>query len=127
MDIAAFRVNFPEFTDTTAYPSSTITFWSTLAEKMLLVDVWGTVWTTGVQLYVAHEIVLSTQNAKASAVGGSPGQAGGIANAKTVGSASISYDATTQSEKDAGWWNRTTYGQQLWRLIQIFGAGAIQL
>lgn len=127
MDIAAFRVNFPEFTDTTAYPSSTITFWATLAEKMLLLDVWGDVWTTGVQLYVAHEIVMAKQNVNTATTGGAPGQSGGIANSKTVGSATISYDATTQTEKDAGWWNRTTYGQQLYRLIMMFGAGAIQL
>ncbi|MBX9696911.1 MAG: DUF4054 domain-containing protein [Alphaproteobacteria bacterium] len=46
---------------------------------------------------------------------------------KSVGGVSVGYDSTAQSEKDAGWWNRTTYGQQFIRLVRIFGAGAIQL
>lgn len=127
MDISAFRINFPEFADTVIYPNSMITFWSTIAETMLPEDLWGDVWELGVQLYVAHEIVIATQNVKAASVGGSPGQSGGIANNKTVGSVTVGYDSTISSEKNAGWWNRTTYGMQLYRLIQIFGAGCRQL
>lgn len=127
MDIAVFRSAFPEFADTAIYPAAQVTFWAGLAESLLVTDVWGSTKDFAVQLYVAHEITLATQNVKAAAVGGSPGQSGGIANSKTVGSVTVSYDAASQTEKDAGWWNRTTYGQQLWRLIKIFGAGAIQL
>lgn len=127
MDIALFRTNFPEFASTTTYPDSTITFWSSFAEIMLPQCVWTTVWTTAVNLYVAHELVLAAQNVSASTVGGLPGQGGGIANSKTVGEASIGYDSVTPSEKDAGWYNLTLYGRQLYRLIQIFGAGALQL
>lgn len=127
MDIAVFRTNFPEFADTVIYPDATITFWSELAEIMLPETVWKRVWIKACNLYVAHEITLAAQNVKTAAVGGAPGQSGGIANSKTVGSATISYDSTVQSEKDAGWWNRTTYGQQLYRLIKIFGAGCVQL
>lgn len=127
MDITVFRTNFPEFADTSVYPNAQITFWATLAEKMLPQQLWGDVWTNGVQLYVAHEVVLAAQNVKTAQVGGAPGQSGGIANNKTVGSVTVGYDSTTQSEKDAGWWNRTTYGQQLYRLIKIFGAGCVQL
>ncbi len=76
---------------------------------------------------MAHELVLAAQNAKAAQVGGSPGQQGGIANSKTVGSVTVSYDASTSTEKDAGYWNLTTYGKQFIRLARIFGAGAIQL
>lgn len=127
MDIAAFRTNFPEFASTSVYPDAQITFWATLAETMLPQCVWKTVWTTAVNLYVAHEIVIAAQNVNTSAAGGSPGQSGGIANSKAVGEVSVGYDSVTQSEKDGGWWNRTTYGQNLYRLIQIFGSGAIQL
>lgn len=127
MDIAVFRTNFPEFADTSVYPNGQITFWASLAEKMLPVALWGDVWTQACNLYVAHEITIAAQNVKSAAVGGAPGQAGGIANSKTVGSATISYDSATQSEKDAGWWNRTSYGIQLYRLIKIFGAGCVQL
>lgn len=127
MDIAAFRAAFPEFSSTTIYPDAQITFWSTLAAKMVLQNVWCGCWTQGVQLYVAHEITLAAQNVKASASGGVPGSSGGVANSKTVGSVSVGYDSTVTSEKDAGYWNLTNYGKQFIRLARIFGAGAIQL
>lgn len=127
MDIPAFRTEFPEFSDTTVYPTAQITFWSTIAEKQVLECRWGTMWTAGVKLYVAHEITLAAQNAKAGAIGGTPGSQGGIANSKTVGSVSVGYDSTSTSEKDAGWWNLTNYGKQFWRLAMMFGAGPVQL
>lgn len=127
MDITVFRQSFPEFVDTAVYPDAQITFWATLAEAQLPQCVWKTIWPIAVNLYVAHEIVIARQNVNASAVGGSPGQSGGIANTKTVGSVTVGYDSSSQTEKNAGWWNRTTYGQQLYRLIQIFGAGCVQL
>lgn len=127
MNVAAFRTNFPEFSDTAAYPSAQITFWSTIAEKQLPYNIWTDMWDNAVQLYTAHEIVIARQNVQAANAGGSPGQSGGIANNKTVGSVSVGFDANTQSEKNAGWWNRTTYGQQLYRLMLLFGAGCIQL
>lgn len=127
MVIADFRAAFPEFSDTVTYPDAQITFWSTLAEAQLNQCVWAAVWTQAVMLYTAHEIVIAAQNVKTATIGGSPGQSGGIANSKTVGGVSVAYDATTQTEKDAGWFNRTTYGQQLYALIRIYGSGCIQL
>ena len=127
MDIGAFRTEFPEFADTTVYPTTQITFWAGVAELMVLESVWTTMRTAGVKLYVAHEITLAAQNAKAGKTGGVPGTAGGTANSKTVGSVSVSYDTTSTSEKDAGWWNLTIYGKQFIRLARIFGAAAIQL
>lgn len=127
MDIPAFRAAFPEFADTTVYPTTQITFWAGLAEKLVLSCVWGTCHTEGVQLYVAHEITLAAQSAKAAHMGGVPGSQGGIPNNKTVGSVTVGYDSTSVSEKDAGWWNLTNYGKQFIRLARIFGAAAIQL
>lgn len=127
MDIPAFRAAFPEFADTTVYPTTQIAFWAGLAEKLVLPCVWGNCHTQGIDLYVAHEITLAAQNAKAAAIGGSPGQQGGIANTKTVGSVSVGYDSMSTSEEKAGYWNLTNYGRQFIRLCRIFGAGAIQL
>ena len=84
-------------------------------------------WIQGVSLYTAHELVIAAQNVKAGQNGGVPGTSGGIPVDKTVGSVSVSYDAQSTTEKDAGWWNKTTYGQQFIRLARLFGAGAIQL
>ncbi len=127
MDISEFRKEFPEFNDTTVYPNTMVTFWSTIAEKMVLESVWTTMWQAGVKLYVAHEITLAAQNAKTASFGGAPVGSGGVANSKTVGSTTVGYDSQNTSEKDAGWWNLTNYGKQFIRLARIFGAGAIQL
>ncbi len=126
-DIGAFRAGFPEFRDTVIYPTSQIEFWAELAELQLPETIWKNLWQKGVSLYVAHEITLAAQNVRTSSAGGAPGQSGGTANTKTVGSATIGYDAQTTTEKDAGFWNLTNYGKQLYRLIKIFGAGGIQL
>jgi hypothetical protein len=127
MDITQFRSNFPEFADTTAYPNTQITFWATVAEKMVIENVWLDMYETGVSLYVAHELVLARQNVLTAATGGLPGQGGGIASSKTVGSVNVSYDPNTTTEKNAGFWNLTNYGKQFYRFTQIFGAGCIQL
>lgn len=126
-DIALFRISFPEFNDTSKYPDELITSWGELGALLIKQCTWKTAWTKGMSLYIAHQLVLASQNSKASQLGGSPGQQGGIAQSKTVGSASISFDAASSNETDAGFWNLTTYGKQFYRLTQIFGAGAIQL
>lgn len=127
MDIGAFRTAFPEFSDTTTYPNTMISFWAGLAEKLVLPCVWKNCVTQGVNLYVAHELVLAAQAAKAGQTGGTPGTFGGVANNKTVGSVTVGYDSQSTSEKDAGYWNLTNYGKQFIRLARIFGAGVIQL
>lgn len=127
MDIGAFRTAFPEFESKVTYPTEMITFWAAIAELQVLPNIWRAMVTQGVMLYVAHEITLAAQNAKAAANGGVPGTSGGIANNKTVGSVSVGYDSATTTEKDAGYWNLTNYGKQFYRLAMLFGAGAIQL
>lgn len=126
-DAEAFRGNFPEFSNAALYPASTIEFWAGLASQQVRSCVWGTMWNTGVSLYVAHEISLSAQNVKSSTIGGMPGTTGGIANNKTVGTVTVGYDTTSTAEKDAGYWNLTNYGKQFIRLARIFGTRAIQL
>lgn len=127
MDIAQFRLDFPEFNSLTRYPSSQIQFWATLAEAQVRECVWKEMKPYGVMLYVAHEITLAGQNQAVAKNGGVPGGSSGPVNSKTVGNASISYDTQQAAEKDAGWWNLTSYGKQFIRLARIFGAGAIQL
>lgn len=123
----AFRAAFPEFADTTAYPDQQINFWGDFAQAQVREAVWKTQWLMGVYLYTAHELVLAQQSKKTAAAGGVPGQSGGIANTKTVGSATVGYDTVSGSEKDAGYWNLTNYGKQFYRLVRIFGCVAIQL
>lgn len=126
-DTAAFRKNFPEFNSTELYPTAQVEFWGNFCAQQLPPDIWKSAWTMGVSLYLAHELTLSRQNAAAAAIGGTPGQQGGVATQKTVGSVSVQYDAQSMSEKDAGWWNLTTYGKQFIRLVRIYGTRCVQL
>lgn len=126
-DNAQFRTDFPEFADLVKYPDSLLTFWGVVAVNQVRQCVWNNMYVQGLELYVAHEVTLAAQNSAAAMVGGTPGLQGGVPSSKAVDRASISFDATSTSEKDAGWWNLTTYGKQFIRLARLFGAGAIQL
>lgn len=123
----AFRKAFPEFNDTELYPGPVVDFWVSFIVLQVSECVWKRSWNMGVSLYLAHELTLARQNAKAAAIGGTPGQQGGVATSKTVGSVTVQYDAQSMSEKDAGYWNLTTYGKQFIRLVRIYGTGAVQL
>lgn len=127
MDKTVFRKAFPEFANIAVYPDAQLDFWATLAEAQVNADRWGTQTAFGVQLYVAHEITLAAQSAKAANIGGTPGQQSGPTNSKTVGSVTVTYDTQAAIEKDAGHWNLTSYGRQFIRLARIFGAGVVQL
>lgn len=133
MDIAAFRAAFPEFADIVKYPDATITFWQELAEGvdgvggMVIASRWKSQATKGIMLYVAHELVLAEMNQASGVAGGTPGGQSGPANSKTVGSVTVAYDTQQGAEKDAGWWNLTSYGKQFYRLSRIYGSGMVQL
>lgn len=126
-DIGAFRTAFPEFADTTVYPNSLINVWAGFAEAQVRQCVWKSQVTMGRRLFTAHFITVEAQNLKAAKVGGVPGTSGGIANTKTVGTVSVSYDTVSTAESNAGFWNLTTYGKAFIRFARMYGAGAIQL
>lgn len=127
MDNAQFRANFPEFADIARFPDSMLNFWGTFATAQVNVNRWGLQAPLGVMLYVAHEITLQAQDQKTANLGGMSGTVSGPANSKTVGSVTVAYDTQQTAEKDAGWWNLTTYGKQFFRLSRTFGAGCVQL
>lgn len=121
MDIAQFRIDFPEFTDATTYPTAMIKFWSRLAEVRMNVLRWGNLYPYGVELCTAHYITVASKNAT------SPGGVGGMVASKSVGPAAVSYDTASISIDGAGDWNATSYGRQWKQLANIVGMGGIQL
>ena len=127
MDKAAFRENFPEFSDITTYPDSQLDFWGGFAERNISECRWGEDKPLGVALFVAHQLVLYKQDMESAENGGTPGQFLGAATSKAVGDVSVGYDANMSMEPNAGHWNLTTYGKQFIRLLRFFGMGAIQL
>lgn len=125
--VGTFRETFPEFSSVEKYPDSLISGWAAFATAMVNPRAWKNQTAMGINLYVAHEITLEAQSIAASKIGGTPGGQAGVVNTKTVGSVTVGYDVQATSEKNAGWWNLTTYGKQFYRLLRIFGSGVVQL
>ena len=126
MDNKVFRATFPEFNDLSVYPDEALTAWGDFATTQVNCNRWKGSTNMGIMLYAAHEMVLIGQGLKAAAAGGVPGAVSGPTSAKTVGSVSVTYDTQAAVEKDAGYWNLTTYGKQFYRLSRMFGTGVIQ-
>lgn len=77
----------------------------------------------GLELLVAHYLVLNKKQVDAAAAGALPGVAEGVIASKSVGPASVSYDTQLAGEPGAGHWNLTTYGQRYYRLADMMGCG----
>ena len=119
MDIAQFRLNFPQFSDTTKYPDSMVTFWSIIAEAQVSLDRFGDIRSQAVELYTAHHLIIASD--------GNIGKQTGLVSNKSIGDVSVGYDTSSTIELNAGHWNTTTYGKMFIRLARMYGAGCIQL
>lgn len=127
MDIDNFRLSFPEFADEGVYPPEMVTFWSSIADKLLNVSRWGDLFDHGRQLFTAHNLVLAAQDAKAGDAGKAPGQQGGVISGKNAGGIGITYDTNSMTIQDAGNFNSTKYGRSFWQLLNIVGMGGAQV
>ena len=126
MDVAQFRLDFPEFASETFYTDSMVNFWASIAEQMVDVSRWGGMYTMGISLYVAHNLVIQRRNI-AGATAGTSGLSTGVMSSKSVGSVSVSYDNQIVTMPNAGQWALTVYGLQYLQLARMIGAGAVQL
>lgn len=125
--LSQFRADFGEFKDSARYSDGVVQRWLTVAQQMFDPTRWGDTLILGIELYVAHQLVLSANAAEDAARGSSPGQSSGVLSSESVDKVSASYDVSAGTYKDAGWYNLTTYGVQLWSLIQMFGAGPVHI
>jgi len=126
LNIEDFRTIFPEFSSELIYSDARITYWSNLAEDRLNKTRLEKLYWNAVYLYTAHYLVLQQRDIKAAENGEIPGFVMGIASSKSVGSVSVSY-SNIAGWADLGFWSLTTYGLQLYELMQHYGMGAIQL
>ena len=124
---AQFRIDFPEFANTATYPDVGVSFWITVATRMLPSLRWQDNLDYGTELFVAHHLVLAARDQAASAAGGIPGEVKGPTASKSVDKVSVSYDAGAVALTDAGFWNLTSYGIRFLTLGRYVGAGGIQL
>lgn len=123
MDAAQFRIDFPEFADTTAYPNGQVGFALSLATLLLNADRWADVLNYGIELFTAHQLALGAKNIEVSAFGGIPGAQVGVLSAKQVKDVSMSYDNSGAMEEGAGHWNLTNYGLRYIQLARMAGMG----
>jgi hypothetical protein len=126
---ATFRADFPEFADQTKYPDPLVQFWLNLAYNLMRPAScrWGDILSQGVELYVAHNLSLQGQNQKQGTSGGAPGTGVGALSSKSVGSVSAGYDVAAGTVKDGGNFNLTNYGTRFLNLVNMIGAGPIQI
>ena len=127
LSAAAFTQNFPEFGNTTVYPTAQITFWIGQAYNALNAYRFDPMsLDLAASLYVAHNMVLAARDAAAAAaVGGLPGGTSGPLASKAAGGLSVSYDTGASSTAAAGIYNATTYGQRLQKMLQTFCTGPL--
>ena len=135
---ASFRQDWPEFRRLPFYSDPAVAFWIAVAGMLLRTERWGngsatatnpptTIYDVATELFVAHNLVLERQSGKAASAGGAPGVSKGPITSQSVNGVSISYDAASGLEEGAGHWNLTTYGTRLKRLMDLFGAGPVQV
>jgi hypothetical protein len=123
---ASFIIDFPEFSNSTTYPTQTITNNIALAQNFVNANRWGALADYGVELWVAHKLSLSAiESSLASA--GTPGAASGPVTAKSVGGVSKSMDVNLSATEGGGTYNLTSYGQEYLTYAMMFGAGGKQL
>ena len=125
MDRSTFLAVFPEFASEEAYPNTVVDFWLGQAKIALNAERWADLHDQGVALYTAHKLAGARANAKASAKG-VPGSAG-LVSSKSLDKASMGFDTGATTIKDAGDWNRTSYGVQFYQLARLVGIGGMQL
>ena len=121
MDLTAFRAAFPEFADAIAFSDETITFWTGIAEKLLLPDRWADMLNHVVMLCTAHYLTIATSNTVSN------GSGSGLVASESAGDVSVSYDTSNTAEEGAGNWNESNYGRQFIRLARMFGSGGVQV
>ncbi len=129
MDINQFRVDFPEFADTTKYPDAQVTFWMGVGVSRMNRTRWTDIglYDYGLELFTAHHLVLAAADQQAAAGGSSPGQATSVKSSKSAGGVSVSIDTQISSDPRAGSWNLTSYGKRFHELAMSVGIAGAQI
>jgi hypothetical protein len=119
IDVATFRIRFPEYADIVLHPDARIQLFLDDAVLCVDEDCWGQWHELGVYNLAAHEYALrydaTTGNVK---TGSSAGSAGAL-KSKTVDKVSGSYGfQDVDLEKGYAYYMTTPYGRKYWNLFQ---------
>ena len=120
MDSTQFLQIFPEFDKLDKFPTERVDFWLSISVHQVNAARWGILTNQGIALLTAHYLVLDAGNSLSRSI---PGGIEGIATSKSVDSVSKSMDVSAITLKDAGLYNKSTYGIQYYQLLLAFGAG----
>lgn len=125
LTVAQFREMFPVLTEA-LFPDTAVQIRLTMASEFFSSNRWGDgdIRDYAMGLYCAHYLTAYGSQAEC---GGSQGSAMGVVSSKSVDGASVSFDTSSTTWSDAGFWNATPYGRELFFLMRIYGAGAVQL
>lgn len=121
------RGNFPAFASNVEYPDPVINFWITYAAMFMDPNRWGAALDVGIQLFVCHNLSLEFNANHAAARGQNPGFVVGPVTAGSVDKVSYSRDPSAAFDPKAGHWNLSIYGLRYWKLMQMMGAGPVQV
>lgn len=122
-----FRADFPEFSDKTRYPDTSVNFYLTQADNLLDQARFGDQFVYLAELFTAHYTEIRGRRSAQAALGGVNSSGGGILTSKSVDKVSASYDVSGIINPDAGFWNNTDYGREFFWWWEMSGAGGRQL
>jgi hypothetical protein len=130
----SFVVDFPEFSNTTLFPTSSITYWINYASLLVNPHIFGgpgsasptnppnNLYDVLLELFTAHNLVLEGQAQQTAAAGGLPGLTTGPISNKHVGPVSVSYNTEAGINPGDGQYNLTIYGTRFINLYKLGGA-----
>lgn len=127
LDESTFRQTMPAFASVDDYPSAQFNFYLKLGVKLLPESRWDDLLDDGLTFFVAHYLVLYARDMSFVDIGGIGGKVVGNETAKSIDGVSKSMDVSGVLMTDAGHWNQTIFGIQFYQLMQMIGAGGIQL
>ncbi len=131
-DDALFRKQFPEFSDTTAYPTDLLElYWATAREFIGTKDspcnvLSGSTLALVLNYMTAHLLVLGRQAAQGGPAGAGSSQ-GGFVTSSSIDKISVSTLAPPAKDGWEWWLAQTTYGQTIWALLKIKAVGGLSV
>ena len=118
-DVAYFRTRFPEF-DSPVAEDPVVQYWLDDAELFVIESKWEKWYDIGHSLFAAHNLALSIQRQKVA--GGDQGQMN--VSSQSADGLSVTFATGITSSTDEVWFNKTPYGTEYWRLLQLVGIPA---
>jgi hypothetical protein len=118
-DIAAFRISYPAFANVTDYPNVTLQMYFDTATCFIANKNYG--YLAGDCRYLA--LTLMTAHLAAIATAVNSGDMTGIVQSATIDKVTLTLVPPPTKNQLQWWLNLTTYGQQLYTLLQIKAVG----